>query len=328
MNHDAVAESELYRLMVLTRKVEEAIEISHRKGMIDGSFHSSLGQEAVAAGVCAALRPSDIVTSTHRGHGHALSKGVSPAAVMAELFKRTTGTSGGRGGSMHLHDRQTGFYGETAIVGGGLPWAAGAAWARRRSGSDDIAVAFAGDGAFAHGVFSESLRMAAHRDSPVLFVCENNGWAHSMPVERVFGPPGSISKVVGAMGIEAVTVDGRDAAEVHRVARDLIAKARTGRPMFLECVVYRVRPHSLTDADYRYRPKGAGDDWLHENDPLQISRRRIGAELADAIDAETDRIVEEAIAFSVASPVPAGTAAFDHIYTSEELTAHAAVEIR
>lgn len=321
--------SALYRMMTLIRAVESGIESSHRKAMLDGSFHSSLGQESCAAGVSAALRPEDIVTSTHRGHGHAIAKGVEPRAIMAELFKRVTGTSGGRGASMHLHDRQAGFYGETAIVGGGLPWAAGAAWARRRrTGRDDIAVGYAGDGAFAHGVFSETLRVAKFWDAPVLFVCENNGWAHSMPVERVFGPPGSIAATVASMHIRSVNVDGRDVVAVRDAARELVAYVREGRPAFLEVQVYRVRAHSLNDADYRYRPKTDGADWLDANDPIARVRAQIAPHLAAEIDAEVDHIVADAIDFAVRSAAPAPDAAYDHVYATEELQRRARAEVR
>ena len=182
---------ELYRRMRLVRAVETEIESLHRHGRMSGSFHSSIGQEGCAVGVCAALRQTDIVTSTHRGHGHALAKGVPVGAILAELLGRSAGVSGGRGGSMHLHHRPSGFYGENAIVGGGLPWAAGAAWARRRRGGDDVAVAFIGDGAFAQGVTHETLLLARHWNSPCIVVCENNGLAHSMPAERLFGEYGS-----------------------------------------------------------------------------------------------------------------------------------------
>ena len=165
----------LYRTMVLIRAVELEVESLHQQGRMSGSFHSSIGQEACAAGVCAALTRRDVVTSTHRGHGHALAKGVPAQGLFAELFGRESGVSGGRGGSMHLHHRESGFYGENAIVAGGLPWAGGVAWARRRHGHDDIAVAFIGDGGFAQGVAHEVLLMARYWDSPLLVVRYDDG---------------------------------------------------------------------------------------------------------------------------------------------------------
>jgi TPP-dependent pyruvate/acetoin dehydrogenase alpha subunit len=323
--------SDLYRSMLLTRAVELAIEKSHRAGKIAGSFHSSLGQESCAAGVCAHLRLTDAVTSTHRGHGHALAKGVSAEAVLAELYKKTHGTSGGRGASMHLHDRSVGFFGETAIVAGGVPWAAGAAWAFKRRGSDDIAVSFGGDGAFANGVYGETLRLARFWESPCLFVCENNGWAHSMPVERLFGPPGTIAGQVRSLGIRAEVVDGRDVRAVSEASRELVDYVRGGQPAFLECIVYRVRAHSINDADYRYRAKTDGTDWLEANDPLAAARRVLEEELpgrAGVVDAEVDRIVAAALASAEAGVSPHPSAAFETVYATKGLEWNGYSEVR
>jgi TPP-dependent pyruvate/acetoin dehydrogenase alpha subunit len=285
-----------------------------------GSFHSSVGQEACAAGVCAALGPADIVTSTHRGHAHAIAKGVSIEAIFAELLGRESGVSGGRGGSMHLHDRPSGFYGENAIVGGGLPWAAGAAWARRRGGRDDVAVAFLGDGAVAQGVTHETLLLARHWSSPTVFVCENNGFAHSMESEHLFGAPGEIARRVEASGMQSVVVDGTDVEDVNQAAESLVARARaTGSPAFIECALYRVRPHSVSDADYRYRPKEAGADWLARNDPLARTRRALDPGDAERIDEETERDVKEAFAAAEAAGQTPAANARRHVYADQEL---------
>lgn len=313
---------ELYRSMLLIRAVELEIERLHRRGAMTGSFHSSMGQEACAAGVCAALRTTDLVTSNHRGHGHAIAKGVAPAAILGELHGRRTGTSGGRGGSMHLHDRSVGFYGETAIVGGSLPWAAGAAWARRRRGGDDVGVAFLGDGAFATGTLHETLRLAQYWGSPCLFVCENNGWAHSMPSERLFGEPGAIAKMVAATGMRSEFVHGRDADAVLRLAHELVGYVREGQPAFLECEVYRVRPHSLSDADYRYRPKEAGAEWLEANDPIARLRavlEPVAAEALGPIEAEVIAAVADAGADAEAAERTDPSEAVSHIYATEAL---------
>ncbi len=288
---------ELYRVMKMIRSVELEVEKMHFEGRMTGSFHSSIGQEAAAAGVCSVLRTSDLVTSTHRGHGHAIAKGVPIEAIFAELLGKAGGTSGGRGGSMHLHDRKSGFLGENAIVGGSLPWAAGAAWARRRQGRDDISVAFTGDGAAAQGVFHETLRLAQHWESPCLFVCENNGLAHSMPAEQLFGEAGSITEMATATGMLARFVDGRDVRSVQKAAAELVAEVRRGRPVFLECAVFRVRAHSLSDPDYRYRPRDSGAQWLETNDPIVRLRETLGSSVKpdlDRIDAEVERLVAEA----------------------------------
>jgi TPP-dependent pyruvate/acetoin dehydrogenase alpha subunit len=296
----------LYRGMLLIRSVELMIESLHKRQRMSGSFHSSLGQEACAAGVCSALRESDLVTSTHRGHGHAVAKGVPIRGIFAELLGRSSGVSGGRGGSMHLHHRPSGFLGENAIVAGGLPWAGGAAWARRRHGKDDIGVAFIGDGGFAQGVAHETLLLARHWSSPLLIVCENNGLAHSMRSEDLFGEPGTIARIVEATGVHSEHVDGRDAVAVAEISEQLVASVRSeGCPAFLECAVFRVRPHSLSDPDYRYRPKEAGSEWLAANDPIRLLRRRlepIASERLDEIDAEVEELVEAAVAEAEADP--------------------------
>ncbi len=319
----AIAEAlDLYRRMLLVRSVELEVENLHRRGRMTGSFHSSLGQEACAVGVCAALRPSDMVTSTHRGHGHAIAKGVPPEGVLAELFGRATGVSGGRGGSMHLHHRESGFLGETAIVAGGLPWAAGAAWARRRKGSDDIAVAFIGDGGFAQGVTHEVLLLSKLWGSPTLIVCENNGLAHSMPSERLFGEPGTIASMVEAAGVVSRYVDGRDVLAVAHLAGELVEHVRSGAPAFLECGVFRVRPHSIADPDYRYRPKDAGEQWLEINDPIARLRNRLepaAAKELDAIDDQVKTRVAAASAKAEQDPPTAVSAAREFVYASAEL---------
>ncbi|MDO8209562.1 thiamine pyrophosphate-dependent dehydrogenase E1 component subunit alpha [Conexibacter sp. CPCC 206217] len=315
-----------YREMLLVRSVEGEIESLHRRGRMHGSFHSSMGQEACAVGVCASLRLADIVTSTHRGHGHAIAKGVTAHGMIAELFGRSTGVSGGRGGSMHLHQRATGFYGENAIVAGGLPWAAGAAWARKRAGTDDIAVAFMGDGGFAQGVTHEVLTMARYWESPLLIVCENNGLAHSMPADRLWGDPGRIASMVAASGVRSEYVDGTDVFAVAEVARGLVEHVRTGQPAFLECGVFRVRPHSISDADYLYRSRTAGQEWMDAHDPLAKLRGRLGPEAGerlDAIDRDVAAEVAAASAQAEADPLASTSDATRNLYTTPELAARA-----
>jgi TPP-dependent pyruvate/acetoin dehydrogenase alpha subunit len=313
---------ELYRAMLLVRTVELQIESQHKRDRMSGSFHSSLGQESCAVGVCSALRKSDLVTSTHRGHGHAVAKGVPIRGIFAELFGRANGVSGGRGGSMHLHHRESGFLGENAIVAGGLPWAAGAAWARRRKGGDDIAVGFIGDGGFAQGVSHEVLLMARHWSSPLLIVCENNGLAHSMPSQRLFGEPGAIARMAEATGMESRYVDGRDVLAVAQVARELVDHVRGGIPAFLECSVFRVRPHSLTDPDHHYRPKEAGSKWLEANDPIRRLRVRLepwASQRLAEIDADVEREVEATVAAAYADEATPPEAARVRVYATPAL---------
>ena len=290
----------LYETMVRIRELETSIESLHYSGRMHGSFHSSMGQEAAAAGVIGCLRPTDLVTSTHRGHGHAVAKGMSPATIVAELLGLQPGSSGGKGGSMHLHDIACGFLGENAIVAGGAPWAAGAAWASRRLGKDIVAVPFVGDGGVAQGVLAETLRMARTFGTPLLVACENNHLAHSMPVERTFGEPGSIAAWAAGFGMRAEYVAGDDVFAVHRIATEMVDEVRaTGRAAFVEIEVWRVRAHSLNDPDYRYLPKDLGKSYLQTNDPIANAERdlplteaeaaavreRIAREIAEAIDA-------------------------------------------
>lgn len=291
---------ELYETMVRIRELETSVESLHYSGRMHGSFHSSMGQEAAAAGVTGCLRPADLVTSTHRGHGHAIAKGMSPTTIVAELLGLQPGSSGGKGGSMHLHDIACGFLGENAIVAGGVPWAAGAAWASRRLGKDLVAVPFVGDGGVAQGVLAETLRMARTFGTPLLVACENNHLAHSMPVERTFGEPGSIAAWAAGFGMRAEYVAGDDVFAVHRLATEMIDEVRaSGRAAFVEIEVWRVRAHSLNDPDYRYLPKDLGKSYLQTHDPIANAERdlpltdaeaatireRIAGEIAEAIDA-------------------------------------------
>jgi TPP-dependent pyruvate/acetoin dehydrogenase alpha subunit len=313
---------ELYRAMRLIRSAELEIESMHHEGVMTGSFHSSMGQESAAAGVCAVLRPGDLVSSTHRGHGHAIAKGVPLLAIFAELLGREGGASGGRGGSMHLHHRESGFLGENAIVAGGMPWAAGAAWARRRLGHDDIGVAFTGDGGAAQGLFHETLRLALFFNSPCLFVCENNGLAHSMPSDDLFGKAGTITQMVAAIGMRTAFVDGRDVTAVRAVAAELVDYVRRGRPALIECAVFRVRAHSLSDPEYRYRAKDAGSTWLKSNDPIERLKESLdpGAQKqCDVIDESVRREVTEARERALAMVVTPPTAATAGVYGSDEL---------
>ena len=223
---------------------------------------------------------------------------------------------------MHLHHRPSGFLGESAIVGGGLPWAAGAAWARKRLGKPGVAVAFTGDGGVAEGVFHEVLVLARYWNSPCLIVCENNGLAHSMPSERLFGEPGAIADMVAATGVRSLFVDGRDPLVVKEAAEDLMQTVRSGAPAFMECAVFRVRPHSIADPDYRYRPREAGEEWLETNDPIVNLRRALEPSAADELSAIDDEVtltvaasLEEAQAATQTPP----TRARVRIYSTPEL---------
>lgn len=315
---------ELYETMVRIRKLETSIETLHYGGRMHGSFHSSIGQEGAAAGVIGCLRSTDLVTSTHRGHGHAVAKGMRPATIVAELLGLQQGSSGGRGGSMHLHDIACGFLGENAIVAGGVPWAAGAAWASRRLGKDLVAVSFVGDGGAAQGVLAETLRMARTWGTPLLVACENNHLAHSMPVERTFGEPGSIAAWAAGFGMRAEYVAGDDVFAVNRLAAEMVEEVRTtGRAAFLEVEVWRVRAHSLNDPDYRYLPKDFGKSHLQTHDPIANAERDLplsGAEAAairEQIAREITRAIDAAFEGQTAPVRSATTGVYSDAFERE-----------
>lgn len=306
---------DLYRTVRLIRRFEErAIELV-RSGDIVGGIHPYIGQEAIAAGVCAALRPGDVITSTHRGHGHVLAKGASPARMLAELAGRSTGLNRGRGGSMHAADFAAGILGANAIVGANGAITAGAVWALRQQGHGDrVGVSFFGDGAVNQGVFLESLNLAALWRLPVLFVCENNGYATTMRTEA--STAGSITARATAFGIPASSVDGMDPQAVHVAACAAVVRARAGGgPSFLQCHTYRFDAHHTWEhkARPRYRDE-AEVAAARRRDPVDIQGRRIPAADRQRVDAEVEALLDEAVRFALDSPRPDPADALEHLY--------------
>lgn len=285
-----------------------------RAGDIVGGIHPYIGQEAIAAGVCSVLQPHDIITSTHRGHGHVLAKGVDPARLFAELAGRSTGLNGGRGGSMHAADFSLGIYGANAIVGAAGAIAAGAVWALRRQGGDQIGVSFFGDGAVNEGALLEAFNLASLWHVPVLFICENNGYATTMPVAGAVA--GSILGRAEAFGIPAYSVDGQDVQAVHELACEAMLRARsTPGPVLIECHTYRFDAHHTYEHQVRtdYRP-AAELARGRSRDPVEIAGLPIsGAERA-GIDAEIEDCLAAAVEFALASPHPDPAGALDHLY--------------
>lgn len=311
---DAPDRAGLYRTVRLIRRFEErAIELV-RSGMIVGGIHPYTGQEAIAAGTCAALRRDDFITSTHRGHGHVLAKGADPARMLAELAGRTTGLNQGRGGSMHAADFGVGVLGANAIVGAAVPIAAGAAWAARRSGSDRVALTYFGDGAVSQGVVLEAFNLAALWRVPVVFVCENNGFATSTRVEEAVA--GTITGRAAAFGIPAVTVDGMDPELVFAATEEAVARARDGAgPSLVECVTYRFDAHHTFE--HVSRPRYRTDEEVAEGrlrDPLEIQGSRIPERTRSEIDAEIESVLDDAVRFAEESPVPDPASALDFLY--------------
>ena len=244
-----------------------------REGAVHGFVHVSIGQEAVAAGVCGALEPRDVLTTTHRGHGHCIAKGASPEAMMAELFGRSTGLCGGKGGWMHIADPSLGILGANGIVGGGIPLAVGAALAARVKKTGAVAVAFFGEGAVHSGAFHEAMCLAVAWSLPVVFVCEDNGFAEFTESGAWRGP--DVADRARGYGIAVREANGSDVAAVHATATDCIALARTGEgPQFIVAHTYRFGGHYEGDAE-PYRSEEHRAAWS-ENDPIAIARRAIG----------------------------------------------------
>ena len=305
-----------YRAMRLIRRFEERIVDLVNANEIAGVTHESVGQEAVAVGVCSALRPDDVITSTHRGHGHLLAKGADPGRMMAELLGRVTGTNRARGGSMHIADFGIGVYGANGMVGAGAPWAAGAAWAARRQGTDAVAVCFFGDGGINQGVLLETLNLAAIWSLPVVFVCENNGYAVTMPVADSVA--GEIVARAEACGIPATAVDGMDVEAVYDAAATCVSRARAGSgPSFLECRTYRFFGHHTAERTMRltYRTEEEIEAW-RDRDPVASAAARVGPDARGRIDEEVEATLDAAVAFARASERPRAEDAYEFIYAT------------
>ncbi|MDE0160940.1 MAG: thiamine pyrophosphate-dependent dehydrogenase E1 component subunit alpha, partial [Acidimicrobiaceae bacterium] len=266
----------LHRTMVLIRVFESRVEELFKAGKLPGFVHTYLGEEAIAAGVCAHLRKDDYITSTHRGHGHALAKGMSPAALMAELFGRDGGACRGRGGSMHVADFSLGMLGANGIVGGGFGIAAGAALSARHRGTDQAAVCFFGDGGINKGTFHEALNFASVQELGVVYVCENNQYAQFTARSRTTSVDDLAVRAV-AYGMEGATVDGNDVAAVSAAAAEAVERARDGDgPTLLNMVTYRLGGHYVGDAEV-YRDAEEVEEH-RRHDPIQRLQQTLASE--------------------------------------------------
>jgi 2-oxoisovalerate dehydrogenase E1 component len=307
---DKAALLALYEKMVLLRQFELRAQAMGKKGEMPNFLHLYVGEEAVAAGVTAHLRKTDWITSTHRGHGHCLAKGMPARDLMAELYAKATGCCGGRGGSMHLYDPDNGVFGTNGIVGAGLPHAVGAGISARLRGTDGVAVAFFGDGAVNHGAFHESLNFAGAQNAPVVFVCENNLYATATPLKVATKNTEVATKAV-AYGFPGVAVDGNDVMAVYQVAQEAIERARHGGgPTLIEAKTYRTVGHNegepLTGT---YRTLEELELWK-TRDPIPrfakhlLSRKIVKQEDLDAAEARVEKIVNEAVDYARKSPFP------------------------
>jgi len=292
---------ELLHGMLRIRRFEERAAELYSLGKIRGFLHLYIGEEAIAVGAMEALTPDDAVVATYREHGQALARGISPGSVMAEMYGKASGCSRGRGGSMHLFDAERRFYGGYAIVGGGLPIAAGLALADRLRGRANVTACFFGDGAVVEGEFHEVMNLAALWRLPVLFLCENNGYAMGTALERSHAVT-DLQRRAAGYGVEVFRADGMDVREVERVVkRAAKGVRRTGEPAFVELVTYRFRAHSMSDPDL-YRTKEEVEHWM-ERDPIArhtawLREHGVGDAQLAAIEAEVGEEVAAAVEFA------------------------------
>ncbi len=315
----------LYRTMQIIRQTEEELARCHQRGLIHGACHTYVGQEAIASGVCAHLTKADAVFSTHRGHGHALAKGMPPRELIAELFGRSTGCSQGRGGSMHIFSPEIGMMGTSGIVAPCILQACGGGYTSMLLKTGAVGVAFFGDGAVNNGAFHEGLNMASIWKLPVLFVCENNQYATEVPSSYASGNP-SVASRGAAYGIPGIEVDGNDVLEISRLAGEAIARARAGGgPTLLECKTYRTRAHAEGMGDFTYRTREEVEQWKQRcpivrlrmaataHPPAELDAAALAVQF-DAIDKEVSTLVQESRTFAEASPVPEPSTATQHVY--------------
>jgi acetoin:2,6-dichlorophenolindophenol oxidoreductase subunit alpha len=306
---------DFFREMLLIRRFEEKVEERFRAGELPGFLHVAIGQEAVAVGVCRALDEGDVIASTHRAHGHTLAKGTHPNELMAELYGKVEGCSGGYGGSMHLYDVERGNLGANAVVGGGLPAITGAALAFKLRGEPRVAVAFFGDGATNIGTFHEALNLAQLWQVPALFVCEDNSWAESTPAKQHM-PITDMTDRAAAFGMEAVKVDGQDVEAVYAATQRALDHARGGEgPVFMHVETYRLVGHYVGDPQV-YRPKDELPELLQTQDPIEKLRHRL--DLSDdefeALDREVTEMVEQSVEFAKSGTDPKPEDALKNVY--------------
>ncbi|MEE9198716.1 MAG: pyruvate dehydrogenase (acetyl-transferring) E1 component subunit alpha [Dehalococcoidia bacterium] len=313
---------DLLRQMLLIRRFEEKSAEMYMRGKIGGFLHLYIGEEAIAVGVMTSLRPDDYIVTHYREHGHALARGIEPRRIMAELFGRATGTSKGKGGSMHLFDASRGFLGGYAIVGGMMPIATGLGLGSVIQGDDRVTICFFGDGAVNQGEFHESLNLAALWKLPVVFFCENNGYGMGTPVGHTFSGS-DISRLAERYDMFCCNkVDGMDVFDVIQATRQAVDRARNGEgPTFIEAITYRFRGHSMADPQ-EYRNKEEEREW-RKKDPILLLRRHLEGEglltpeeLAE-MKRKVDEVVEDAVRFADESPVPSPEALYEDVYASE-----------
>ncbi len=310
--------TDFYRRMVTIRQFELRAIHERRSGLIPGFIHSCVGQEATAAGACAALQRQDVIASTHRGHGHLIAKGGDPARMMAELAARSDGYCGGKGGSLHITDFDLGILGANGIVAGGIPMAVGAALAFQMRREPHVALAFFGDGAVNEGAFHEAANLAGLWRLPVIFFCENNLYGEGTPQHKQ-SPIADLARRADSYAFPGVVVDGNDVLAVYEATRDAAARCRAGAgPTFIEGKTYRHRGHYEGDP-MGYRTREEMEQWK-QRDPIELFRMRLLADgvtdaaALHAIDQEVETMMDDAVRFAAASPPPALDTVTEGVY--------------
>lgn len=316
--NDVRNRKELLRTMLLIRAFDEKVDELYAEGALHGTAHFYVGQEAVAVGVMSALKEGDVITGTHRGHGHAIAFGLDLDRMAAELLGKSSGYCHGKGGSMHIADVEAGMLGANGIVGGSMGIACGAGWTFKRRDQDHVAVCFFGDGAVQEGIFNETLNMAAIWKLPVIFVCENNQYAMSLSVKKGFATE-RISDRAAGYGMAGVPADGMELDEVHEAAAEAVERARNGEgPTLIEAVTYRYLGHSKSDANL-YRTREEIKEW-REHDPIQRFAARLEEEnvLEDdewrEVEEEARERIEEAFEKAGDEPEPEPESALEDVY--------------
>jgi TPP-dependent pyruvate/acetoin dehydrogenase alpha subunit len=310
----------MYRRMVMIRLFEEQVNELYTRALMPGLAHLYSGEEAVAVGICEALRQTDYITSTHRGHGHCVAKGAAPDRMFAELLGKKAGYCKGKGGSMHIADPATGNLGANAIVGGSTGIATGAALSSKRLGTGQVTVCFFGEGALGQGVLYEVMNLAALWKLPVIYVCENNLYNEYTHYSETTA--GDIVTRGPAFGVHAESVDGQDVRAVHAVAQKLVDRARRGEgPAFLVCNTYRYTGHHVGDINREYyRSKQEEQEWKTKRDPIKnladwlIEQKHTDAAKLDAIQSEVRNEMKAAVEFAIAAPYPSPEEAEQDVY--------------
>ena len=310
---------EMFETMMRIRLFEERVTLEYQRGDMPGFVHTYIGAEAVATGICAHLSDDDLIASTHRGHGHCLAKGCSIAGMLAELYGRETGLCKGRGGSMHIADFEIGMLGANAIVGGSIGLATGGAFAQQVKGTTNVSVSFFGDGGAGQGILYESMNLASIWKLPVIYVCENNGWAESTPASYSQSVE-DLSRRADGFGIPGHIVDGADAFAVHELATEAIERARRGQgPSFIEAKIPRISAHYVGDTQ-KYRNEDDLED-ARNRDPLKRFRSELeaaGILTEAAVEGIRAAIVEEldrGVAAAKADPWPTADGVTDYVYS-------------